>query len=197
MPLFDQNSAFKPMSAIAGSGIEYIGSGDSLVLTTPGDLFKVQNVTISAWIKPSEVDVNGGEIVSMGDSYLLRVLPDSTPMFALFPNPDSAVWLVEIHDTISVIDGNWHYVCGTYDGVTMKLFIDGTQRSSYTYSRTIPYINGENLVIGRHGDEKPGYQYQGGLDELRIRPFAETNEQIRMNYECTKQNAQVISVSVE
>jgi len=78
-------------------------------------------------------------------------------------------------------DHLWHHVAGTYDGTTMKLFVDGEFKSSKIFS----YSHSENdIVIGaRRG---PSDNFDGKLDEIRIWDYARNNAEIRLNMNLTQ-----------
>ena len=73
-------------------------------------------------------------------------------------------------------DTEWHHVAGTYDGTTMKLYVDGYLKGAetYSYSSTI-----NNIVIGSRRDQT--YHYDGKLDEISIWDDARTINEIRNN----------------
>jgi hypothetical protein len=68
-------------------------------------------------------------------------------------------------------DSNWHHIAATYDGATMKLYIDGTLNNSVAASVSMPDSN-HPLLIGRGfgGREsgKAAAAFEGQLDEIRI-----------------------------
>jgi uncharacterized repeat protein (TIGR01451 family) len=66
----------------------------------------------------------------------------------------------------------WHLVVGTYDGTTMRVFVDGTGQGSRAKSGNIsPSVGGESLWIGQvdQPESQPwSGQFEGDLDEVRI-----------------------------
>lgn len=73
-------------------------------------------------------------------------------------------------------DEYWHHVSGTYDGDTMRLFVDGT---SIGY-KTVTLDNTANGI--RFGDRLSGAShFYGLLDEIRIWNVKRNQEQIREN----------------
>ncbi|MCW1907726.1 MAG: LamG domain-containing protein [Candidatus Saccharibacteria bacterium] len=113
-------------------------------------------------------------------------------------NADGMVWSFGnngfLQSSQTTFDTNWHHVAATYDGASMKLFVDGTQVATTSVSMFIPDTT-HNLLIGatQAGREsgKPSGHFQGLLDELRIsniarssfttKPYSETAQAITLN----------------
>jgi hypothetical protein len=78
---------------------------------------------------------------------------------------------VENLDGATIVDDNsWHHVAITYDGSTKRLFVDGTEDASASYTSTLANgtypvrfgMNPESIASG-------GPRYWNGLiDEIRI-----------------------------
>ncbi len=62
----------------------------------------------------------------------------------------------------------WHYLATTYDGTTMRLFVDGSDIANTTSSGSISYSTSQDLAVGQGSPYSPGYYLPGNLDELRI-----------------------------
>ena len=70
----------------------------------------------------------------------------------------------------------WHHVVATYDGATMRVFVDGGSQGSRAKTGNIsPTVGGESIWIG-HTDQPENQswsgQFEGDLDELRISRLA-------------------------
>jgi hypothetical protein len=85
-----------------------------------------------------------------------------------------------LESTTNSFDNEWHHIAGSYDGTTMRLYIDGVQESSATKLLTLPDSD-RNLLIGNAygGREygKPLASFDGQIDELRISSIARTTLQ--------------------
>lgn len=67
--------------------------------------------------------------------------------------------------TINVHDGSWHHVAVTRSGSTIRIFVDGAQLGSATYSGQIGRSD-KTLTLGAHpGDSR---SFTGNLDDIRI-----------------------------
>jgi len=75
----------------------------------------------------------------------------------------------------------WYHVAATWDGVTMKLFINGVQDSTtLALAAPIDTTTGK-LVIGAYTDNQ--FAYSGKMDEVHIYPYALSAAQIVQNYQ--------------
>jgi len=86
------------------------------------------------------------------------------------------------HESISL--NQWHHVTGTYDGQSLKIYLDGVLRNQQNASGLIHYeypnyvILGANAGTGDRPDAGCSDYLQGGLDEVRIYPRALTYGQV-------------------
>ena len=68
--------------------------------------------------------------------------------------------------------GVWHQVAGTYDGTTMRLYVDGTQIGSTTIAtpQSVLAVTSDPLMIGTKapGSTTVGNYFNGIIDDVRI-----------------------------
>jgi hypothetical protein len=91
-------------------------------------------------------------------------------------NADSMIWAYGnngyLESAATFQNTNWHHIAATYDGSTMKIYIDGSENSSVSASGiTIPTISIPLLVGTTYGEYKSGRGqgfFAGSIDELRI-----------------------------
>ena len=90
-------------------------------------------------------------------------------------NADAAVWSYGnngyLASTGVTVDNNWHHYAATYDGTTMKLYVDGVEEASSDISVSIPNSTRNLLVGSTYGAVEAGNAqgYMTGLiDEVRI-----------------------------
>jgi hypothetical protein len=126
------------------------------------------SVTWSGWIK-SSASGNYQMITSAvnGNYYELRL--DSSNHADFVWNYPGAGNYGEVQGTTPMTDGNWHYLVGTYDGASIRLYVDGSQvGSSAAAGFTTPFTSFE--MGGRQGDAS--YPFNGSMDEIR---YSKTN----------------------
>jgi hypothetical protein len=73
-------------------------------------------------------------------------------------------------------DGNWHHITGTYDGTTLRGYLDGVLDNDLpTGTRSSPSANGITVGCTQSND----YYFNGQIDELRLWNTARTATEIR------------------
>jgi hypothetical protein len=139
-------------------------------------------VSVSAWMRATRTSSLGGNILSMGDSYNLRVLPGGAAQFSFF-NGD-AFASVESPKGSSLLDSAWHHVAATYDGASMSLYVDGKPVAKVAAKGSLDYRFWPAFIIGRHGNRKPGYGFVGNLDQVEVAgEVARSADWIKLAYE--------------
>jgi len=76
--------------------------------------------------------------------------------------------------TSNLRDGCWHHVAATYDGTTVKLYVDGIEESSTARSLN---TTGDFFDIGRRIGANSEL-FDGQMNEVRVWDFAKTSAQI-------------------
>ena len=86
------------------------------------------------------------------------------------------------HEGISL--HQWHQVTGTYDGETLKVYLDGVLRNQLNATGSIHYEYNNYVMLGADAgvynltDQNCPQYFRGGLDEVRIYPVALTYGQV-------------------
>jgi hypothetical protein len=141
-------------------------------------------ITVSAWIKLPLAGWPGGNVpwtavVTKGDSSWRLTRHDNSNHLYFFCNGLQAFGQ-EVIGTTEVNDGNWHFVAGTYDGVTIAMYVDGILQHSYASSGLIA-LNDHNISIG-YNEEIGGRYFSGIIDEVRIHNVGLSQAKIREQY---------------
>ena len=65
--------------------------------------------------------------------------------------------------------GKWYQVVGTYDGTSLRLYVNGKLLSTQAVSGTLGTLNTSDLFIGRHDPGSPNpYWVNGVIDDIKI-----------------------------
>ena len=159
------------------NGELYIGLGDS---TGDGEVWRYDGTN---WEKVGGNGLNSGwtsvvEYVSTMIDYRGKLFVGTGNS----QNVDAVVWSygdnAYLSSEQSVQDDQWHHVAATYDGTTMRLYIDGELDASATVAVTmgtsaVPLKIGSTFGSGGRG-EAQGY-LKGKIDEVRISSTARSS----------------------
>lgn len=96
-----------------------------------------------------------------GDRLLFRVL-------------DGATWGQAVWDEPEIEAGVWYHVVGTYDGATVRLYVDGQLKASTIFSSSIAPYTGNHISFG--------YQLDGRMHDTRVYNRAITEAEIAEIY---------------
>lgn len=129
---------------------------------------------------------NGGTIDLIGNWEIggggLYIYDDGILAFNLYNSSSSNY--SEIHTSSGVSLNKWHTAVGTYDGTTMRLYLDGTQVASKTVSFTIKASNAE-LIIGANPDAEgriEGQYFNGYISDVLVIDSALSSSIVSTNY---------------
>ena len=143
-------------------------------------------ITLQAWIRHNIAPALGhfyGFLSYKGASAGYRLVFEQNTLRLNFSLPASNVLT-----TGSISTGAWHHVVATYDGATMRVYIDGAQDPT-TAARVgpiIPATGGDAELFIGHGDQQKdktwSYPWVGQMDEVRISRVARSAGWILTEY---------------
>jgi len=163
-----------------GRALEFEGNGNSMVKVPHFDELNLEVFTIAAWINVSELGGYQGIIAKDGTD------PGGTlrtyGMFVIQGQPGIHYSFRDVaknHQTINgsapAADGTWHHVAMTYDGTTMRGYVDGIPDIQSPFTGP-PITNTGALTIG--SDEPGNYFLKGVVDEVYVIKIALNEEEI-------------------
>jgi hypothetical protein len=148
----------------------------------------VHAFTVSAWFKPNATPSDsGGELVSVGDNFGLR-LPRSGNLHMWYWPPSAAAgansgWNSADIRTVNYLDNAWHLVMGVFDGANLHLYADGREMAVKAVTEPVDYKYPLNLTLARHGFGKIGFDFSGNLDEVEVHSAARGADWAKLTYE--------------
>jgi hypothetical protein len=174
----------------AGHGLD---SGDYMVAGKPvAGLKSPKSFTLSIWFRSACKSCGpvGGELISVGDNFGIRLRPGTDLHFwywpAKMPAGSALDWYEVDAKRPDAADANWHQVVGTFDGAVLKLYLDGSQAAVADAPDAVGFLFPINVTLGKHGNGKPGYEYQGDLDEAQVHSAVRDADWIRLGFENQK-----------
>ena len=143
-------------------------------------------ITLEAWVKYDAAAADHLGILSkngFSDGYRLVVDDPSHPISFDVTN-EGSLGRVDTTGTITS-DPNWHHIVGTWDGTTMRVYIDGSVDPTTDPRAGNVDSAGKEFWIG-HGDhaiEKAwSFPWDGQLDEVRVSDIGRSAEWISTEY---------------
>jgi hypothetical protein len=163
------------VAGISGSALTFDGSSGEVKVADNNVLEPASTVTVSAWIKHAGSPGNYSYVAAKGGNGCLAasyglysgpagglefyVSRGHGSFFAHSPDAGHGVW-----------DGNWHLAVGTYDGQTIRLYVDGVEvGSGMAWTGSLEYLlpNSNDFYIGNY----PGcadHAFQGAIDDVMV-----------------------------
>lgn len=164
-----------------GKGLSFDGVEDYVNAGTGLSISPTSSISISSWIKTN----SDGRVIIRNRTagYSLHVgnwnAVGGTAHKASFWIYSSGSFRI-VTSTTSVDDNNWHFIQGTFDGNTLKIFIDGKQEGILNYSGTISYGGNGTFIGGDYAGD--GLFWNGSIDQIRIYNYARTPAQVAWDY---------------
>ena len=149
-----------------GNALSFNGTNARVDVNDSNSLDVTSGMTLEAWVKPSVSN-------SSFRTAILKEQPGQL-VYALYTStntgqPDGEAAIGSSNRSVSgstaLTAGAWSHVAATYEGSTLRLYVNGTQVSQLAVSGSIATSNGA-LRIG--GNSIWGEYFSGLIDEVRI-----------------------------
>ncbi|TAL46777.1 DUF2341 domain-containing protein, partial [archaeon] len=148
---------------------------------------RVSSLTIGAWVKAlSSNQIIATKRYSWGsnpwNSYILDVSSTNYYRFCLSTGVSGSQTCIS---STTSATSDWKQITGTYDGMTMKIFVNGVQENSASFSGPIGYSS-EVLRIG--SDNTGSWSFNGLIDNVKIYSRVLSSDEIKADYQSTSDN---------
>ena len=148
----------------SGGALFFDGTNDSVAVPDGDALDLTAGMTLEAWVYPSTT--SGWRTVVMKEQ-------PGDLVYALYANTNTNQPSVHVHTTADINvrgtsqlqRGAWSHLAGTYDGTTLRLFVNGIAVASRTVSGPMQ-ASGGTVKIG--GNAIWGEWFKGLIDDVRI-----------------------------
>ena len=159
-----------------GKVLQFNGSGGIVSVADSDSLDLRHGLTLEAWVKPSALGGWRTVIFKEGDGILPRYVlnaNDFTPTPAAYLHIDYLPDGIRSERTLAL--NEWTHLAVTYDGETIRLFINGDEKESRSESGPVRISEGRLLI----GGTTWGQWFKGAMDDVRIYPVAVAEAQIK------------------
>lgn len=162
-----------------GGAMNFDGSDDYVDMGTSSTL-GVTQMSIESWVylKSYHPDTNVGQVIAgsyQATGYIFY-LQGSGAKLGLRLHGGTGV--NDARSTEDLALNTWYHVVGTYDGTTIKVFVNGVQKASAAYANP---IGRNSLIVGKASWSNNDY-FNGKIDGLRLSNVARTATEIANSY---------------
>ncbi|KHD08271.1 hypothetical protein PN36_17380 [Candidatus Thiomargarita nelsonii] len=159
---------------------------DDYVVVSSGNSLNIREVlTISVWVNVGTFS-NIPYFVARYDTGLREVYKTGSNRGRFEFRLNDGVKVL-VSNTIPKT-GKWYHIAATYDGSIMRLYIDGVEDNSKSYSAAIYPSAGGKLMIGADDDSSELNQFLNGkIDDIRIYNRALSESEIQQLYQMNNQ----------
>ncbi len=95
-----------------------------------------------------------------------------------------------LNSSTAVVLNQWVNIAGTYDGATMKLYVNGTLAGSLATTTFVPNPSSDLRIGAGGGSTPPDFYANSEIDEVRIWNTARTQAEIQSSMNCELPGAQ-------
>ena len=171
-----------------GTALSFNGSSNYVQIPNSDSLRIPDQVTAEAWIRPTGFNFADQNTIigKWKDSG-----SDETHNFNYYlglRHNGLATFYVGINGVIYGIDGpyltlnQWYHLAGTYDGSTIRLYVNGSLAASLAMPGTL-WTGATDVYIGAAPDGPFPRYFQGQIDEAAIYHRALTLQEIQLHYQ--------------
>ena len=156
---------------------------DYISVPESNSLKPIRDITVTGWVKFK--DVTGGNYRILSKAYQSGTWNSPYVHYELTHDNSAGYQYVGFrvgtgyagtNGLYNVVPNRWYYLTGTYDGSSVRMYIDGNLIKSVGYTGTIDYTNSTPLEIGRMTQNSG--KMNGLIDDLKMYNYARTPKQI-------------------
>lgn len=159
----------------SGTAANFYGDSNSHVrIPASGSFNSITNqITVSAWVHPNTIPSGRATIAARQSG------AGANNQWALASDGGHPVFVIRsgtseqnVTASATVSAGQWYHVAGTYDGVNMRLYVNGAQVGSLAKSGNITLETGKEVLLGGSqvdtSTSVAGLLFDGYVDEVRL-----------------------------
>jgi len=155
-----------------GNAYRFDGIDDYIAVNDHDELdTNLAAITVSAWIYPESLPSDPSTIVGKWKRFgaTNRAYKLSTQASVLFFSVEESGDASALTQTSGLLLNTWQHVAGTWDGETIRLYINGLETGTpVTLSGTSIYNSDHGLAVGRINAEEDYHYFNGKVDEVII-----------------------------
>jgi len=155
-----------------GNALAFNGTSATVNIPDSASLHLTTGMTLEAWVYPTNVAGAWRDVIMKGsDEYYLEATSSAGP-----PATGGKTIGGALTGSSALPANTWSHLAGTYDGTTLRLYVNGAEVASRAQTGSIATTTNP-LQIG--GDSFFGQYFQGMIDEVRVYNRALTPAEIQ------------------
>ncbi len=160
------NGATSTASGRFGRALSFDGVNDRVDVPDAASLELTGALTLEAWVKPTTSRLHAPVITKETSNFYTYRLEAGGELKGVPEGyiSDRAWSWEDAEDTKALPNGSWSHLALTYDGVSMRLYVNGNLVSTRAAAK--PTVNGLQLTIG--ANNRFANFYEGLIDEVRV-----------------------------
>ena len=164
-------------SQFNGSSAVFDGTGDFLRIYNPGTLaFDSNDFTIECWVRPTGTKKDfpliihnyiDGQFDATGSWFLADRHNSASTKFSFWVDNFNGQASPMLTSTTSVSTNTWYHIAIVRSGTTFRMFVNGTQEATATFSGSFDSNLSNNWGVGDWNSGSVN-GYTGNIDEIRV-----------------------------
>lgn len=168
------NGAVAGATAVAGvngKALQFNGTDQNVVMPSSSSLNTTDNnISFSLWFARQSLS-QGGSFAFINTKYILRMDANGKISWNVY-NPTWSSITIDYSNRI--VDMNWHHLVATYDGESLKIYIDGQLKKEGSTSGDLHASNAPLII----GSQSTINYFHGYIDEVALFNRALTQEEV-------------------
>ena len=159
-----------------GNALTFNGTTALVTIPDSAALDLSTGMTLEAWVNPTVVSSAWRDVIYKGDEYYFLEATSTQGQVPCAGGTLGNTGIQATYGTAALVPNTWTHLAATYDGTTLRLYVNGVQVSSAAVTGNIP-TSAYPLQIG--GDNLHGQFFAGQIDDVRVYNVARTPAQIQ------------------
>ena len=166
-----------------GQALQFDGTNDVVDMGDRDNLEGMNQLTLSAWVYPTQISGSNRVIVAKEFVYKLDIASDGHLRFLTTTANGSWGGTILFSNT-RLTANKWYHITATYDGFTKRLYINGAEDSSRSITGVL-WNYSKAVTVGAYYYRYDYYRnfFKGVIDEVRIYKYALTGAEVLNSYQ--------------
>jgi hypothetical protein len=164
--------------SLYGHALEFDGVNQYVAI---GEIEEPANVTVLAWVRPGrttndESYVDYRQTGANSHGWVLQHVNNAGVRFLIYSGGG-----FRLTPVYALTANTWYFLVGTYDGSTLRLYVDGVQRQIFSWSGSVSYHADCVATIGARQDGANEF-FQGAMAGALVYNRALARSEIQQHY---------------